>query len=169
MATGGVADWSLVVDPDRVGAAVLGPTGSLTSRTLVAGVERHGRVAVARRYASGRAASTGSLDAHRDRLVRGVADLLAGAAAGSLPALPGHLRADLSRAEERVPRYLPTNLTASEIAAELFISLNTVKTHMRHIYAKLGGHRRREVVERARMLGLVGPASFARGGGEALL
>ena len=37
-------------------------------------------------------------------------------------------------------RYLPSNLTAAEIASELIVSANTVRTHMRHIYAKLDAH-----------------------------
>jgi DNA-binding CsgD family transcriptional regulator len=61
----------------------------------------------------------------------------------------------ISEAEARVLRYLPTNLTASEIAATLFVSVNTVKTHMRHIYAKLDAHRRREAVDNARERGLL--------------
>jgi LuxR family transcriptional regulator, maltose regulon positive regulatory protein len=44
----------------------------------------------------------------------------------------------LSRSELRVLRYLPTNLTRREIAGELSVSLNTVDTHARRIYAKLG-------------------------------
>ena len=63
--------------------------------------------------------------------------------------------ADLSGAERRVLRHLPTNLTAREIADELCVSVNTVKTHMRHIYAKFDAHGRREAVERARSLGLL--------------
>ena len=63
----------------------------------------------------------------------------------------------LSEAELRVVRYLPGNLTAPEIAAELFVSPNTVRTHMRHIYAKLEAHSRSEAVERARELGLLAP------------
>ena len=55
-------------------------------------------------------------------------------------------------------RYLPSNLSAPEIAAELCLSTSTVKTHMRHIYAKLDAHRRTEAVERARALGLLGPS-----------
>jgi LuxR family maltose regulon positive regulatory protein len=62
----------------------------------------------------------------------------------------------LSDAELRVLRFLPTNLSAEAIASELFVSVNTVKTHMRHIYAKLDVHSRIEAVERARRLGLVG-------------
>lgn len=65
---------------------------------------------------------------------------------------------ELSEAELRVARYLPSNLKAPEIAAELCVSANTVRTHMRHIYAKLGAHSRSEAVSRARDLGLLAPA-----------
>ena len=65
---------------------------------------------------------------------------------------------DLSEAELRVVRFLPSNLKAPEIAAELFVSPNTVRTHLRHIYAKLDAHSRAEAVERARELGLLAPS-----------
>jgi LuxR family maltose regulon positive regulatory protein len=65
----------------------------------------------------------------------------------------------LSDAELRVLRYLPTNLPATAIASEIYVSTNTVKTHMRHIYAKLDAHSRREAVERARGLGLLGQSA----------
>ena len=55
-------------------------------------------------------------------------------------------------------RYLPTNLPAPQIGSELYISHNTVRTHMRHLYAKLGTHRRAEAVARARALGLLAPS-----------
>ena len=64
----------------------------------------------------------------------------------------------LSDSEIRVLRYLPTNLTMPEIAGELYVSHNTVRTHMRHLYTKLGTHRRFEAVERARALGLLAPS-----------
>jgi LuxR family transcriptional regulator, maltose regulon positive regulatory protein len=64
----------------------------------------------------------------------------------------------LSQSEVRVLRYLPTNLSAGEIARELSVSVNTVRTHMRHLFAKLGVHRRTEAVARARALGLLAPS-----------
>jgi LuxR family maltose regulon positive regulatory protein len=63
----------------------------------------------------------------------------------------------LTDSETRILRYLPTHLTGPEIAGELSVSLNTVSTHMQHLYAKLGVHRRHEAVDRARALGLLAP------------
>ena len=54
-------------------------------------------------------------------------------------------------------RYLPTNLTRPEIAAELSVSLNTVNTHVRRIYAKLGATDRSAAVQRGRELRLLSP------------
>jgi LuxR family maltose regulon positive regulatory protein len=71
--------------------------------------------------------------------------------------LPG-LTEPLSPAETRVLRYLPTGLSVPEIADQLYLSVNTVRTHMRHIYDKLDTHRRHEAVDRARILGLLAPA-----------
>ena len=52
-------------------------------------------------------------------------------------------------------RYLSTHMGTPEIAAELFLSANTVKIHLRHLYRKLGAHNRGEVVQRARAIGLL--------------
>jgi LuxR family maltose regulon positive regulatory protein len=57
----------------------------------------------------------------------------------------------------RVLQYLPTHLSMAQIASELYVSLNTIRTHMRHVYTKLGTHRRAETVEHARALGLLAP------------
>jgi LuxR family transcriptional regulator, maltose regulon positive regulatory protein len=96
-----------------------------------------------------------------------IADILSLPAGTSPPganssAPPGHprsLREPLSGAETRVLRYLPTNLTVPEIAGQLYLSANTVRTHMRHLYDKLGAHRRHEAVDRARTLGLLAPSA----------
>jgi LuxR family maltose regulon positive regulatory protein len=71
--------------------------------------------------------------------------------------LPEHLPEPISQAEARVLRLLQTSLSAPEIARELYVSVNTVRTHMRHLYDKLGAHRRLEALDRARALGLLGP------------
>ena len=68
----------------------------------------------------------------------------------------------LSKTEIRVLRYLPTNLSAPEIARELSLSVHTVRTHVRHLFAKLGTHSRTEAVERARGLGLLAPSPSRR-------
>jgi LuxR family maltose regulon positive regulatory protein len=62
----------------------------------------------------------------------------------------------LSARETVVLRYLPTLLSNQEIAGELFVSVNTVKTHLKSIYRKLGVSDRREAVRLARELRLVG-------------
>ena len=57
--------------------------------------------------------------------------------------------------EMAVLLYLPTMLTAAEIAADLFVTVNTVKTHQHSIYRKLGVNSRREAVDRARVNNLL--------------
>jgi LuxR family maltose regulon positive regulatory protein len=62
---------------------------------------------------------------------------------------------ELSPGELRVLRYLPTNLSRPEIASELSVSVNTVNTHVRSIYAKLRARDRSSAVQRARELRLL--------------
>jgi LuxR family transcriptional regulator, maltose regulon positive regulatory protein len=64
--------------------------------------------------------------------------------------------AELSPTELRVLRYLPTNLSRPEIARELSVSVNTVNTHIRSVYAKLQAGDRSSAVQRARALRLLG-------------
>jgi LuxR family transcriptional regulator, maltose regulon positive regulatory protein len=93
-------------------------------------------------------------------LIRKIISMLGGRTPAG-PAAPAadpsqHLPEPLSQAEARVLRFLQTSLSAPEIARELYVSVNTVRTHMRHLYDKLGAHRRLEAVDRARALGLLG-------------
>ena len=93
-------------------------------------------------------------------LIAKILSLLAGTSRPAAPAgEPQRLREPLSPAETRVLRYLPTNLTAPEIAGQLYLSVNTVQTHVRHLYQKLGAHRRSEAVDQARTLGLLAPSA----------
>jgi LuxR family maltose regulon positive regulatory protein len=88
-------------------------------------------------------------------LLADILDVLHGSspAAEKQPALA--LTEELSPGELRVLRYLPTNLSRPEIAGELSVSLNTVSTHLRSIYAKLQVGDRSSAVQRARELRLL--------------
>lgn len=67
---------------------------------------------------------------------------------------PGPAQEVLTVREQAVLRLLPTELSLREIGAALFVSVNTIKTHTRSLYRKLGVSGRDEAVERARELGL---------------
>ena len=84
-----------------------------------------------------------------------VLDVLHGSspAAGDQPPPPD--AEELSPGELKVLRYLPTNMSRPEIAGELSVSLNTVSTHIRSIYAKLQVRDRSSAVQRARELQLL--------------
>jgi LuxR family transcriptional regulator, maltose regulon positive regulatory protein len=96
-------------------------------------------------------------------LLTGILDVLHGsppAATGQSSSPPAE---ELSPGELRVLQYLPTNLSRPEIAGELFVSVNTVSTHLRRIYAKLQVRDRSSAVQRARELRLL--AAGRRDGG----
>lgn len=76
-------------------------------------------------------------------------------ALGYPPVTRPELDEPLTERELEVLRQLPGNRSIGEIAAALFLSTNTVKTHLRHIYRKLGAAHRRDAVQRARDLGLL--------------
>ena len=63
----------------------------------------------------------------------------------------------LSERELQVLRLLASELSGPEIARELFISHNTMRTHTKHVFTKLGVTSRRAAVARARERGLLGP------------
>jgi LuxR family maltose regulon positive regulatory protein len=93
---------------------------------------------------------------------------------GRLPSMAGAVEHDLSRArsgaEQRRPieqpspaelavlRGLAAGMSRREIGDDLYISLNTVKTHTRELYRKLGARSRAEAVERAEALELLRPS-----------
>jgi LuxR family maltose regulon positive regulatory protein len=79
----------------------------------------------------------------------------------SAPLEPASRRAlvdPLSDREVEVLRLLASELSGPEIARHLVVSLNTVRTHTKNVYAKLGVGSRREAVRRADELGLLGRA-----------
>jgi LuxR family maltose regulon positive regulatory protein len=86
-----------------------------------------------------------------------VAGILEGAGkrAASVPGVPSPLGEPLTDREAAVLRYLPTLLTNAELAGQLYISVNTVKAHLKSLYRKLDVASRREAVHRARDLGLL--------------
>ena len=61
----------------------------------------------------------------------------------------------LSQREREVLDFLPGNLSADEIADRLFVSVHTVRSHIKHIYSKLDAHSRLEAVEKAKALKLM--------------
>jgi LuxR family maltose regulon positive regulatory protein len=70
--------------------------------------------------------------------------------------VPGGLINPLSVRELDVLRLLGTDLDGPDIARQLFVSVNTVRTHTKNIYAKLGVNNRRAAVRRAEELGVTG-------------
>jgi LuxR family maltose regulon positive regulatory protein len=88
-------------------------------------------------------------------LLADILDVLHGSspAAGNQPS-PLDVK-ELSPSELIVLRYLPTNLSRPEIAGELSVSVHTVSTHLRRIYAKLQVSDRSSAVQRARELRLL--------------
>jgi LuxR family maltose regulon positive regulatory protein len=110
--------------------------------------------------------ATGLLYAVRSRYHEALAELLAdildflhGSSvrpSGPSPVPPAE---QLSPSELRVLGYLPTNLSRPEIAGELSVSVNTVNTHVRSIYAKLQAQDRSSAVQRARELRLLSRGS----------
>jgi LuxR family transcriptional regulator, maltose regulon positive regulatory protein len=87
-------------------------------------------------------------------LVADILDVVHGASLAK-DQLPSPQTEELSPSELRVLRYLPTNLSRPEIASELSVSVNTVNTHIRSIYAKLQASDRSSAVQRARALRLL--------------
>ncbi|WP_190257602.1 LuxR C-terminal-related transcriptional regulator [Dactylosporangium sucinum] len=71
------------------------------------------------------------------------------------PVIDERLTEQLTERETLVLQYLRSMLSIAEIATVLSVSANTVKTHVRHVYRKLGVSRRRDAVRRGRELSLI--------------
>src|SRR4051794_28136522 len=83
-------------------------------------------------------------------------DLLARAQRPSPPAPPGRAAEEgLSERELEVLRLLSSELSGPDIARPLLVSPNTLRTHTKHIFTKLGGNTRRAAVRRAGELDLL--------------
>ena len=88
-------------------------------------------------------------------LLADILDVVHGASLTADNQSPSPHTEELSPSELRVLRYLPTNMSRPEIASELSVSVNTVNTHIRSIYAKLQASNRSSAVQRARELRLL--------------
>ncbi len=88
-------------------------------------------------------------------LLTDILDVVHGSSLAAKDQPPSAPTEDLSPTELRVLRYLPTNLSRPQIASELSVSVNTVNTHVRNIYAKLQARDRSSAVQRARELRLL--------------
>ena len=120
-----------LAEPDRL---VL-PFAITDSRELLEALPRHGTAHAA--------------------LLTDILDVLRGSSLTAHDGSPSPPTEELSPSELRVLRFLPTNLSRPEIASELSISVNTVNTHVRNIYAKLQASDRSSAVQRARELRLL--------------
>lgn len=82
-------------------------------------------------------------------------DLLESARENLRPPPDAMLPEPLTDRERELLAYLPTRMTNAELAAQFFVSVNTIKTHMAHIYRKLDAPNRSAAVTRATELGLL--------------
>ncbi len=80
--------------------------------------------------------------------VRSLFGLVGGAMRASLTGLP-----QLSEREREIVRLMVRDLSANQMADELFVSINTVKSHLKNIYRKFGVQKRAEAIKKARDLG----------------
>jgi LuxR family maltose regulon positive regulatory protein len=101
-------------------------------------------------------------EAGRRRLAPGYVSLLQAAFASTGPTRRQGLVEPLSARELEVLRLLATDLSGPEIASHLVVSLNTVRSHTKAIFAKLGVNSRRTAVRRAAELDLLAPVRARR-------
>ena len=71
------------------------------------------------------------------------------------PSPGGDLADPLTDRELEILSFLPSRLTNTELAERCYVSVNTIKTHMAHIYRKLDAPNRNAAITRSRELGLL--------------
>ncbi|MEJ2211833.1 MAG: LuxR C-terminal-related transcriptional regulator, partial [Anaerolineae bacterium] len=101
-----------------------------------------------------RAAGRGSASPYVGKLLAALEGELGPERPAATPA-DGALVEPLTERELEVLHLLTTHLSSTEIAHELYISPNTVRSHIKNIYGKLGAHSRNDAVQRARDVGLL--------------
>jgi LuxR family maltose regulon positive regulatory protein len=119
---------------------------------LEAALERAEAIGVARPFALSGPCTQALLTGRLGRAPQGT---FAAQVAAARAAVASDVAVPLSEREMAVLALLPSLLSAREIAAEFTVSVNTVKSHIRSIYAKLGVSTRREAVLRAQDRGLI--------------
>jgi DNA-binding NarL/FixJ family response regulator len=167
-----------IVTMDGCGLAVLGAAADLpvadAARRITAGRPRPAVVAMLPPTADDhvgylvalgiegvvlRTGSTDELAAAIGAATKGVqyvAPALHRALAGRLVPKTGGVEGPLSSREREVLLFLAEGRTNREIAGAMVVSVATVKTHLVHVYAKLGARNRNEALGRAVSLGLLG-------------
>ena len=170
-------DATRLAESERAGLIVVGATVDLVLPDVVRRARRL-RPAPAVVALLGRSADAAGLlamgveamllrTAREDDLVDAVLRVMKGervVAPALLPSLVGEVSprpgvaddAVLTVREREILAFIAEGRANREIAAELFVTLATVKTHVAHIYAKLGARNRNEALGRAVALGLLG-------------
>jgi LuxR family maltose regulon positive regulatory protein len=150
--TAAVAAADMAVVSARQGGGILEVAKALLIKAEI--VEHLGdyKTAEARRHEAGTLLRARA-DAGIPRTLLAVADRSAGAVVTSRH--EGRVDEELTSKELEVLNLLATQLSRREIGQRLYISLNTVKTHQRAVYRKLGVEDRSAAVKRARELGLL--------------
>ncbi|MEI6623878.1 MAG: LuxR C-terminal-related transcriptional regulator, partial [Actinomycetes bacterium] len=137
---------------DQAGGDIAAALASLRRALALAGPEGYVRVFISEGPAMVSLLKSAAKQGIAPSYTRGLLATV-GHSGGAAPAQQG-LVEPLSERELEVLRLLATDLSGPDIARELFVSLNTIRTHTKSIYAKLGVNNRRAAVRRAEELGL---------------
>ena len=145
----------------RVLAAVAADRLHLESAALAAiteAIDLAEGVGVRRPFLAAGPRMAGLLNRHQHLVARHLdftRTLVAVDGVGASVSTPPTLLEPLTERERAVLRYLPTMLKSAEIASDLYVTINTVKSHQQAIYRKLGVNTRRDAVDMARTLNLL--------------